>query len=95
MIWTNNRSLKVGNENTQSKTIPHVELAQFVQVRGALQWKDQKPVIVVNSVQHDHDPHAELLWWIQLERIHESVYSKPFPIEGRIQKSSESTPFSE
>lgn len=61
-----------------------VELGQFVQVDGQLQWKNGKVIICVSRFAVQNDPHAELFWWMKLAHIHSRVYNQAFPIVGRI-----------
>lgn len=76
------------SNNVSRPETPYVKNAEFVHASGELQWKRGKPVVVVDNVQHYDDPHAELLWWAQLERIHKRIYCKSFPIMDSIPTSS-------
>lgn len=57
---------------------PMVELGQFAQVWGKLEWRKGIPCITATRVICNTHPEAELMWWLDLTAVHERVYSREF-----------------
>lgn len=87
MIWTN-LSASSGS-SARALAQQNLSLGQFVHVRGSLRWHSNCVTIIVDSVRAHDDPNAESLWWLQLERMHNQVYSKPFHISNVLPESTE------
>lgn len=50
-------------------------LGHYVQVRAMLEWYNKVPVLVVTWLRSDKDPHAELVWFVEVHQVHNRVYS--------------------
>lgn len=53
-----------------------VRLARYATVHGALEWAYEEPEVRVEAVFFSDDPNVEMLWWLDVKRVHEEVYSK-------------------
>lgn len=72
MLWTDSR-----RDGSRPQDI---SLGDFVEVRGKLEWLDKIPVVNVESHDVSTDPHAELLWWVDLKHTYETAYTDKFRI---------------
>lgn len=88
LIWDNSNNTSYSPTQAAQEEF---KLGDFVEVRGAIQWRQKKPVIVVDYAKRDNDPHAELLWWVHLHRSYTHVYTKPFPIAEHLPSSQVTT----
>lgn len=62
------------------RELQHVLLGDFVEVRGRLEWRENMPLINVQSYEVSSDPHAELLWWVECNHTYETVYFQKFRV---------------
>lgn len=80
-----------GIDDSSKKLLDSLRLGQFIQVKGSLRWALGKPSILVEQLRLYTDPNAELLWWVNVQRLHSKVYSNPFPIVNEVEASASST----
>lgn len=69
------RCMSWNDNNVQERYCKCFQLGDFVEVRGRLEWRHKTPIVIVQWQQPRLNPHAELLWWDEVKKMHENTYS--------------------
>lgn len=72
------RCMSWKDNSGKEKGCDQIRLGDFVEVRGRLEWRNKMPIVVVQWQQANEDPHAELIWWLDLKQKHRNCYSQNF-----------------
>lgn len=58
-----------------------IQLGDFIEVSGRLEWHDNVALVIVesHSILND-DPHAELEWWMDMATTFKNAYSQKFVV---------------
>lgn len=67
-MWSDDRGRDTGASS--------IKLSDFIEVSGRLDWKDSRPLLMMDSFAVMNEPNAELNWWADVMLTYKCDYSK-------------------